>query len=269
MYELKLARSVPFVNLNPDSVKKLHDNGIHAIEFQICAVKIDDDPAVTKAAFEEKAALLARYGIEVLSVHLPFGPTWEMCVPDDFIRERAVRRYLELIEMCRFLNPRRFILHPGYPQVPKEERQQRIKNFRQNVKLMADAAAPAKIAVENMPQDCLGNTARELVSLIEGIDGLCICCDMNHWYQESTYTAITILGHRIETVHISDYDGSIERHWLPGRGCLDWNRIINELEKLNYQGPFLYECSHSLPLETVAENYNELFENYNKYKKYS
>lgn len=263
MYELELARSVPFGLLDEEYVRKLKEAGVLSIEFQICAVKIDEDLACTKAVFEEKVALLKRYGIGILSVHLPFGRDWEICVPYDFVRERAVKRYLELIEICRFIQPRRFIIHPGYPGVPQGERQRRIENFRKNVALMAAAATPARIAVENMPQDCLGNTAKELLSLVEGIDGLCVCCDMNHWSQETTCEASPTLGKRIETVHISDYDGIQEKHWLPGDGILDWNRVIGELEKLDYRGPFLYECTHSLDIFTVAENKKKLFESYN------
>ena len=262
MYQLELARSVPFGLLDEEYVKGLKEAGILNIEFGICAVKIDDDPAQTKAVFEEKVALLKRFGIGIPSVHLPFGPTWELCVPDDVIRERAMKRYLELIDLCKLIAPKRFILHPGYPRVPQEERQERIENFRRNVKVLAAAAAPAKIAVENMPQDCLGNTARELLSLVEGMDELCLCCDMNHYYQETTYDAIRLLGKRIETIHVNDFDGVKEKHWLPGDGILDWNRILGELEKLDYHGPFLYECIQDHNSFTVAENKKMLFENY-------
>ena len=267
MYELTLARSVPVVKMSPEFVKDLRDNGIRFIEFGICSVKIDDDPVETKALFEEKYALLQEHGIEVLSVHLPFGPTWEMCVLDDAIRERAMARYLELIGLCSFMQPKRFVLHPGYPRVPKAERPQRIANFRKNLVKLVAAAAPAKIAVENMPQDCLGNTAKELVSLVEGIEGTCLCCDMNHWYQEDTYDAIPIMASRLETVHINDFDGYKERHWLPGEGCLDWNRIIDLLREYGYTGPFLYECNHGLPAKATANNYKMLFENYNNWKR--
>ena len=267
MYQLKLARSVPCERMTPEFVKDLRDNGIRFVEFGTCGVKIDFDPATVKATFEEKAALLRENGIEVLSVHLPFGPTWEMCVLNDEIRERAMDRYLELIEICRFMQPKRYVLHPGYPRVPKAERPQRIANFRKNVVKLVAAAAPAKIAVENMPQDCLGNTAEELVSLVEGIEGTCLCCDMNHWYQSTTYESIPIMASRLETVHINDFDGYKERHWLPGDGCLDWNRIIDLLRENGYTGPFLYECNHGLPAKATADNYKMLFENYNNWKR--
>jgi len=95
MYQLTLARSVPCERMTPEFVKDLRDNGIRFVEFGTCGVKIDFDPATVKATFEEKAASLRENGIEVLSVHLPFGPTWEMCVLDEAgkaIMQRAMEK---------------------------------------------------------------------------------------------------------------------------------------------------------------------------------
>jgi len=262
VYELEIARSVAHVLIDEDYISAMAAAGIRQIEFQICNVTIDEDVKETEAIFREKIALLERYGIRVLSIHLPFGRVWELCVPDDGVRNRAMKRYLELIECCKFIEPKRFVLHPGYPRVPQEEREARIANFRKNVQILAEACAPARIAVENMPQDCLGNTSAEMMRLVDGLPQLDICCDMNHWEQEeTTYDAIKVMGSRIRTVHINDYDGLKEKHWLPGTGILDWDRILGCLEEIGYNGPFLYECNP--PHDVIAQNKQQLFSSYN------
>ena len=59
------------------------------------------------------------------------------------------------------------------------------------------------------------------------------------------------LAGRIGNVHISDYDFIDERHELPGNGKNDWPAIIAGLEKLDYDGPFLYEPHANSPGRAV------------------
>ncbi|MQY78678.1 MAG: hypothetical protein GH151_05700 [Bacteroidetes bacterium] len=55
------------------------------------------------------------------------------------------------------------------------------------------------------------------------------------------------VGNLIVTVHMSDYDGIDERHWLPGDGIINWTNVISELVKNEYQGPFMFETSRRNP----------------------
>jgi len=77
------------------------------------------------------------------------------------------------------------------------------------------------------------------------------------------------VGDKIITVHISDYDFVDERHWLPGEGKLDWQRMLKCFEKVGYQGVWLYEINFEAPAtlsrsrklncEDFARNAAELF----------
>ena len=40
------------------------------------------------------------------------------------------------------------------------------------------------------------------------------------------------------TLHVSDFDGVDERHWMPGKGIVDWNDVIAALVEVGYEGPF-------------------------------
>lgn len=262
MYDLELTRSLSYLTVCDELMREYVNCGIKKVEFILSNPPIDFDPDTFTSKLQESVDILHKHGIELLSIHLPQGPNWELCTCDDFIRERAVEQYLKMIECCNTVKPKRYVLHPGYPNVPAEEREQRIENFRKNVVLLSNAALPAKIAVENMPQDCLGNTSDELIRLVDGIDNICVCCDMNHYFHEKPYEAILNLGSRIETLHVSDYDGVNEKHWLPGKGVNDWVKIIEALQSINYQGPFMYECSHIYSCAEVAESKKIMFEKF-------
>lgn len=265
MFELEIARSLSYLTVTDELINEYKKAGIGKVELTLARPPIDFDPIEVVSRLEGCLRILQSYDIQLLSIHLPFGPDWELCSCDQKIQNKAVQQYLNLIGCCNFGRPERYVLHPGYPHVPPEERAERIENFRKNVVKLAHMAFPAKIAVENMPQDCLGNTADELISLVEGINNVCVCCDMNHWFHEKTYDAINKLGSRIETVHVSDYDEIVERHWIPGQGTNNWGKILESLQSIGYSGPFLYECGHTYSCEEVAVNKKKLFESYNSH----
>ncbi|RKY58288.1 MAG: hypothetical protein DRP94_06745, partial [Candidatus Latescibacterota bacterium] len=84
----------------------------------------------------------------------------------------------------------------------------------------------------------------ELEALLEGIpqEHIGVCLDTNHVKDASSLPeVIHALGRWLVTLHISDFDGSDERHWLPGRGVIDWPAVWHALEEVGYDGPWLYE----------------------------
>lgn len=256
MYNLDVAKSIGIYQ--PEQISECADAGITKIELSLARLPVTFDRDELGALLLQRSRECQNKGVEILSIHLPFGADWEIGCCDDVIREYAIQRYLELLSCCQSITPKRYILHPGYPNVPDNERKERIQNIRDSLVVLAHAAKPAKIAVENMPRDCLGNTSDELIEIVEGLENVCVCCDMNHWLQEKNYEAIEKLGALIETLHVSDYDGVEEKHWLPGEGSTDWKRVLQALEKISYNGPFLYECSGSC--KKIAENKQKLFE---------
>ena len=266
MYLLETARSVNYEKTTEEMMEAMVAAGIRKIEISFCNPPVDFSEEEMKAQVKRWMNIRETYGVEILSLHLPFGPTWELCTCDEGIREHAMEQYLKLIAILKVIGPKRFVLHPGYPRVPVEEREQRIANFRKNVVILAETVKPARIAVENMPQDCLGNTAEELIRLVDGLDNIGICCDTNHWYQELTHEALAKLADRVETVHINDYDGKVETHWLAGQGVVDWMKVIGLLEQHHYAGPFLYECGPVYSSAEVAAATKRLFDEYNGQK---
>jgi len=267
MYRLDVAKSCKYYEFTEELAMKLKNAGVHKVELSgTSRATIDFDEEEFVKRINQCNEIQNKCGIEIVSLHLPFGPDWELCSCDDWIRNKAVNRYVKMIQCANRLQPKRYVLHPGYLGVPDEERARRMENFRHSAGILAEMVRPAKLAVENMAyDDCLGNTSEELISLIDGLDNVCVCCDMNHWLHEKNYDAIYKLGSRIETVHISDYDEVQEKHWLPGKGVSDWNKIIEALCFIGYRGPFLYETGGTV--EEVADNKKMLFEVYYQSRK--
>ena len=105
----------------------------------------------------------------------------------------------------------------------------------------------AVIAVEDLPRTCLGNTAAEVQRLISANDRLRVCFDTNHLLIDTNLNFIEKLGDKIVTVHVSDYDFSDEKHWLPGEGLVDWRALYTALTASEYRGAWLYELGLRSP----------------------
>ncbi len=192
-------------------------------------------------------------GIEIWSVHVPFGKSLDISNPSEDQRQEVLRRLGGMLDAFAPLKAKKLIVHPSSEPIPPEERQVRIDTCRRSLDTLARRARKmnAQIALEALPRTCMGNTSREILAIVNGLDSVGICLDTNHVFQEKVDDFIRGVGPRIVTLHIADYDGKDEKHWLPGKGVNDWTAIASALQETGYRGPFLFECQGT-PEEKVA-----------------
>jgi sugar phosphate isomerase/epimerase len=82
---------------------------------------------------------------------------------------------------------------------------------------------------------------RYILDRVEG--DVRVCFDVNHiTLYEGASEALRSLGDRIETLHISDHDGVDERHWIPGKGIVDWGDFVAGLGGIGYEGCLMHEA---------------------------
>ena len=60
---------------------------------------------------------------------------------------------------------------------------------------------------------------------------------------DATNEYLALSGPRLCGVHLQDTDGTRDRHWLPGRGRLDWKGFIQRLVQTGYTGPLTLEVA--------------------------
>lgn len=225
-----------------------------------------------EAKLAELQTGLESLGIRVHSIHFPFTREFNLSEAD--LRESTIAEIKVYLDMLSRLGGRYLVVHPSREPIPDEERSERFALSRKSI-LELDAIMKAypglTIAIENLPRTCLGNTAEELLRLIEGTspERIGICLDTNHMLQEDllTFTEQTLC--RIVTVHISDYDFDDEKHWLPGQGVIEWDKWVQMMRAAEYRGPWLYEVSwpairgrHVTPRQMAALiklNYQDYF----------
>lgn len=183
-------------------------------------------------------------GLIIWSVHLPYAVPYDISRNEPGMAEKAVTLHSALIEAAgQTLRPRKCIIHASHEPIENALREARFHQAVESLTLLTDKAAEqgGQLAVECLPRTCIGNDSGEIERLIRNNPKIGICCDTNHLLTERAEDFIRRFNSRIVTLHVSDYDGIDERHWLPGRGCNHWNAIMDALREAAYTGPLMLE----------------------------
>ncbi len=259
-YRLPLSSSIVFGRSDfHDKLRQAVSLGYQYIDFDISgAWKHPWKERRTYRHLEQGMDAVNESGLKVNAIHISFGTQWDPSEIKDSRRKKIVKRIISIIKRTEAVHPFCYVLHGSFEPIPDSIREKKINAL---ISSLTDICAATKrfICVETLPRTCLMNTAKETKNILDraNIDNLRVCLDVNHFLQEKPEDAILLLGDRIATLHISDYDGVDERHWLPGKGIIDWNAVLSALEKVGYNGAFNYEVSESLA--EIKENHAKLF----------
>lgn len=203
-------------------------------------------------------------GVEVRSYHLPFVwprdgvPAANPATLDPDEWETAKLNYVPRIERAAGDGGVGiFVVHPSLEPNPVSgpEREALLEASIEHLSFLSDVCKKhgAVLAVEDLPRTCLGNTDVELRRIMDANSDFRVCFDVNHLLQGDHVSFIKLLGDRIVTTHISDYDFIDERHLFPREarwihwcnvaawGQIDWGTLQRTLEEVDYTGAFMYE----------------------------
>jgi len=182
----------------------------------------------------------------VFSAHAPFGVAHDLSSPDESARQGAIRKCLETLEALHKMGGEVLVVHAG-PSVPEDDsREERLRIAIESLKVLNDRCAEAgvRLAVETLPRNGLGNCIAEHLRILEHLDSgsAGICLDINHITLTSSLREwLAAMMDKIFSLHICDNDGSVERHWCPYRGVIDWDEFSREIANSPYRGPAIYE----------------------------
>ncbi len=235
------------------------------------AMEVSDDLDVYAAMdFEEVRRLADKYGIRLWSLHLPYSLRSELDLSNPALAEQTVEILKYYIDKAMAIGIKLFVVHTSGEPIEDAERPGRMACAKNSLKKLAEyaKAVGCTVAVEDLPRSCLGRDSAEILELLSVDESLRACFDFNHLLRENTLDFIRKVGHKIITLHVSDYDYINERHWLPGEGDIDWPAAMQALEEAGYQGCWMYETyfikpkllvrDRALTHADIRKNYEEL-----------
>lgn len=252
--------------LDAKKLLEVKQSGIDLIEVGWKDLKLDQQSPAVRLAYAKRVFKEAKdAGIKVWSTHVPYAVENDISNPDDTHRRTAISRVKEYIDLAIHMQAKHVVLHAS-ETIEESTREIRISKARQSLQELSAymKGKGVSLAIESLPPDFMGNSSRELLRLTEGIENVGICFDTNHLVPEKGEDFVQAVGSRITTVHISDFDGSQQKHWMPGRGAINWTKVIDELVESGYKGPFMYEVVRR---EGEQHTFKDLKGNYEMLKK--
>jgi len=226
------------------------------------------DEYYTPERVRELRRLLADEGLELSEfVSTPRG----MASPDPAARERAVEHFKRLVEVgvelgARIVNtvaPTPFDL--PVPRITEKHLRQEWsldvppdldwrRNWSEYVEVVRRCCeicedAGVRYALEPHPYRLMRNAA-SMLRLIDqvGSPALGMNFDPSHLFPMGELSEMVVyeVGDRVFHTHLSDNDGTSNVHWRPGKGKIDWRRVLQALHAVGY------DYVLSIELEDVA-----------------
>ena len=282
MYKLELSSSVGVPTSIPQGLKdgrfrykfnpkyeqqliEIKKSGIKNIEFGFGGSLYADD--VVKN-FKHALRLVKKHKLIITSVHFPFNALWiDLATEYEADRKEIIKWISKFFKYFDKYDIKAYVFHPGGNTISENEWEKAMDYLCCAAEDLAKLTK-VPICIENMVIGKMTNTIDKIVAFAEKAPNAYVVLDTNHYLTERPEDAILRLGKRIKALHISDNNFVTEQHKMPGDGLNDWNKIIGALETIGYDGMFNYEVSmsHGYTYQQILENYNKLFEEYNKNK---
>jgi sugar phosphate isomerase/epimerase len=257
-YELGISQAL-FGSLSKSEAASMISAGVRYIEVTMntfwrgyTAEECYSRARITKDIIEKTS------GLEVWSVHLPFSGSLDISVTDDAARAANVQIMSDMIRLAGEFTPKKLVLHPSSEPIAEKDREARLKCSKESIGMLLKVAKEigAELCIENLPRTCLGRTSDEMRYLIEDYPEVMVCFDSNHLLIETHDSFFRNVGDRIGTIHASDYDMTDERHWMPGKGVINWPSFLTSLIHYGYDGVFMTEVKQGTAAEVAASYKN-------------
>ena len=178
--------------------------------------------------------LLTKHGLAFLDTHnaetLAASPSAE----DENARKHGVRLLENRIRFTAALDGDAVVVHPPGKSATPEQNRLRWENlersFGEASKLCEETGV--RIALENLTY----GVAEDFHALLSKLNTrwLGFCYDSGHANVSKQPELIERYGPRLAALHLHDNQGEKDEHALPGRGTVDWPRIMKALKNARY-----------------------------------
>jgi hexosaminidase len=241
---------------NPITAGDLREAVSRGITHLELLIPPDGETCPAPDQFRHIARIAAEAGMQIWSIHAPFGGAVDLSAPDELVRRQSLEQVRRACEVAATLSAKCVVVHAGLDCDDADEHELRRRQSLRSLNCLMKRSCQlgVQLAVEYLPANKprLGNDSAEICEMFRVCDGRPgVCLDTNHAnLHEDLADATRALADCLVTVHLSDNDGERERHLMPGEGVIDWREFMDVLDEVGYEGPLVYEATGG---ETVAE----------------
>jgi len=201
------------------------------------------------------------------SVHAPIcasfspeGPSelFSNAMTDDVQRRRTLAEAEAALAVSQTIPFRHLVVHLGVPDAVAHGSSDNSRDAaRKSIEQLVDIAdrAGVQLALEVIPNQL--SSAEALVSFIENdLEGsrVGICMDVGHAFLMGDLgDAIETCSGHLVTTHLHDNRRKSDDHLPPWEGGIDWPAALMSMQKIGYDGTWLFEVANVATPKTVLE----------------
>ena len=196
----------------------------------------------------EMLSIATREGLNIECAHAPYRDCNLIWGGSDEDRRQLRGQTTDHLTLCRELHAPIMVMHPCKGPTPPSTNSDGLD-------LISDMAKDAEalnvvIAFENTRKP-------EVIDyILSHIDSPYVgfCYDSSHDFLHSSRPGqlLNSWGHRLVYTHLSETDGKVDRHWIPGKGIVDW-QLVSEVFPKEFAGTISLEVqpmdAHTEPVE--------------------
>lgn len=193
-----------------------------------------------------KSEIFESYSIKK-TVHSPISDM-NLASPNESIRNASIEQVKKSINLANKLDANIVVVHPG--QIPFLARIFPEKIIENNFNSLNDCASYAnemgvELCVENMPdmEGYLFKDINHLNNLVEEL-GVFMTLDAGHAHNMGFSTDEMIKSEHLKHIHLSDNDGSFDNHEALGKGTIDFDNLLKNINNINYNGVLTIEVKN-------------------------
>jgi sugar phosphate isomerase/epimerase len=221
--------------------------------FEITSIGLGrEEEFVRKGDKDAMADLVRSEGLFIEYAHAPEDDCNNLWSPSEGERGTAVAAYASSIDFCRRNRISMVVLHISRSKGkgPAPQNRHGLRAMEKLVKYAEDSNV--KIAVENTQEP------HYLDYVFSSLQSPCLrfCYDSSHdfLYSPEPCSLLRKWGHLLATTHLSDNDGTQDRHWLPGEGIIRWDEMKNSFPR-TYDGTLNLEIFPKDPENETATRF--------------
>ncbi len=192
--------------------------------------------------------------LEIDSIHVPFGPEYDLADPADHKRKLAIENVLKFLEYADAGNIPIAILHPHYYLT--DSLQGALDRSTESLcEIVSCKPQRIRLAIENLPDKSGSWIADQLLTLFDS-NSVGFCYDSSHENLSGPpFHLLEKHYDRLITCHLSDNNGSSDEHLIPGRGNIDWLKMKTYFDRSESFADILFEVGTGEALSDRVEEY--------------
>jgi sugar phosphate isomerase/epimerase len=191
------------------------------------------------------AARLRALAIAPVSIHAPFGPSFDLADHHERRREEARDAILASARALKQLGGRIVVAHPSDLTRHGADIGAHLDHAAAGLRAVALACRDEglQLAIESPLPHLIGGHPDEFDFIVRHVgDAAGVCLDTGHVSLGRAWRRfMDVAAGRLVHVHASDNHGQFDDHLPPGEGSIDWREILTSLRDARFAGWMILE----------------------------